>query len=240
MVAAFGAALTTAPASIYEAADWWGGSVRGLRQLRKLVPARLAYFDRVIPDWSRRRVLDLGCGGGFMAEVLARRGAEVVGVDPCGVAIEAARAHAHASRLTIEYRVGRGEAVPVETGSVEIVVCVDVLEHVDDLDRVLREISRVLQPGGLFLFDTINRNAVAAFVMVTMAERVLRLLPRGTHDPAFFIQPHDLEAALVASGFEVAAPFVGLGPTGIDRKGDFRFGRLPTTALLYMGHARRR
>ncbi len=231
--------MTPSAPSIYEAEDWWDGSVRGLRQLRKLVPARFAYLDREIPDWHGLHVLDLGCGGGFMAEVLARHGAFVVGVDPCAGAIAVAERHAARAGLAIEYRVGQGESLPCSPSSADLVVCVDVLEHVDDLDCVLAEIGRVLRPGGLLMLDTINRTRVAAFVMVTMAERVLRLLPSGTHESARFIAPQDLAARLDALGFAVA-PFVGFGPTGLDRDLDFRFGRLPTLAIGYMGHARLR
>jgi 2-polyprenyl-6-hydroxyphenyl methylase/3-demethylubiquinone-9 3-methyltransferase len=103
---------------------------------------------------------------------------------------------------------------------------------------VLAEVRRVLKPGGWFLFDTINRNPLAALVVVTGAERVLGLLPRGAHDPAKFIRPAELRARLAALGFAVG-PFRGLGPTGIDRRGDFTFGLLPLTAVIYIGAARR-
>ena len=226
-------------ASIYAEGDWWGKAApRGLRQLRKLVPARFAYFDGVIADWTDLAVLDLGCGGGFMAEALALRGAAVVGIDPCASAIALACEHAHASGLAIDYRVGRGEAIPLDAGSVDVVVSVDVLEHVDSLEKVLGEIDRVLRPGGFILFDTVNDTRLAAFVMVTLAERVLRLLPAGTHERERFVTPHRLRAILVSLGFDVST-FVGFGPTGVDRELDFTFGQLPTRAILYMGHARR-
>ena len=224
-------------ASLYQAEDWWGGSVRGLRQLRKLVPARFAYFDDVVPDWRGLDVLDLGCGGGFMAEPLARRGAAVIGVDPCPQAVAAAARHARGTGLAIDYRVGAGERLPLSARTVDVVVCVDVLEHVDDLDAVLAEIARVLRPGGLLLFDTVAATRLAAFVLVTMAERVLRLLPSGTHEPARFVAATKFRARLVGLGFAVP-PFVGFGPRGLDRDLDFCFGRLATRAVLYMGHAR--
>jgi 2-polyprenyl-6-hydroxyphenyl methylase/3-demethylubiquinone-9 3-methyltransferase len=140
--------------------------------------------------------------------------------------------------LAIDYRVGSGEAIPLADGSVDCVVCVDVLEHVADIDRVLDEIVRVLKPDGLFLFDTINRTRLAAFVIVHLGESVLRLLPRGTHDPAKFITPAELAGALVARGFRVG-PFVGLGPCGLNRRLDFTFGRFPSVHIMYAGHARR-
>ncbi len=227
----------SAQASLYQAEDWWDGPVRGLRQLRKLVPARFAYFDRIVPDWRGLDVLDLGCGGGFMAEPLARRGAAVIGVDPCPQAVAAAARHARGTGLDIDYRVGAGEALPLADAAVDVVVCVDVLEHVDDIDAVLAEVARVLRPGGLLLFDTVAATRLAAFVLVTMAERVLRLLPPGTHEPTRFVAAAGFRARLVALGF-AAPPFVGFGPRGLDRDLDFCFGRLATRAVLYMGHAR--
>lgn len=226
--------------SIYRtyAANWWDGSQRFLRLLHNLVPARLSLFDEVVDTWHGESVLDLGCGGGFMAEALAQRGANVIGVDPVEAAVAAARAHAGEAGLAIDYRVGSGEAIPLADGSIDCVVCVDVLEHVADIDRVLDEIVRVLKPNGLFLFDTINRTMLAAFVIVQLGESVLRLLPRGTHDPAKFITPAELSGKLVARGLSVG-PFVGLGPCGLNRRLDITFGRLPSVQIMYAGYARK-
>ena len=132
--------------------------------------------------------------------------------------------------------VGVGEALPYGDASFDAVVCVDVLEHVADLAQVIREIARVLKPGGVFCFDTINRNPLASFAVVTMAEDVLRLLPRGTHDPAMFIKPQDLLDELQSPGL-APGPITGFGPRGINRRGDPTFGRLPFTGIIYMGVA---
>lgn len=215
---------------------WWSGSVKALRLLRNLVPARLRFFDPIVGDWSERRVLDLGCGGGFMCEALARRGARVTGVDPCRAALDAARVHGASERLETDYREGRGEAIPLGDASVDVVVCVDVLEHVDDLPRVLSEVARVLRPGGVFLFDTVNRTWLARAALITLGEQVLRLLPRGTHDPERFIAPGRLRALLEERRFSVGR-FVGLAPTGLDRNLDLTFGRVPTRHVLYLGSA---
>lgn len=225
--------------SVYRtyADDWWNGRHRWLRILQSLVPPRLEYFAAVVGDWRGKAVLDLGCGGGFMAEALAARGATVIGVDPSEPAIEIARSHAAASNLNIDYRVGVGENLPAESRCVDCIVCVDVLEHVDDLDGVLEEIRRVLKPGGLFLFDTVNRTLLASLVFVTFGEQILRIVPRGVHDPAKFIKPSELRTKLAQRGFEVGR-FAGLGPRGLNRRLDFTFGRLPTTSVSYMGHAR--
>lgn len=225
--------------TIYDtvADHWWSDDIRWVRTLKNLVPGRLAWFDRQI-DWQGKAVLDLGCAGGFMAEALAARGAQVTGIDPAEGAIEAARAHARAAGLRIGYDVGVGEALPYERDSFEAVVCVDVLEHVADLNKVLSEVARTLRPGGLFLFDTINRNLLARLATITIAEDMLRLLPRGIHDPAMFIKPAELRGAMQGAGL-VPGAITGLGPRGINRRFDLTFGPLPLTAVLYMGVARK-
>ena len=214
---------------------WWSDGIRWVRTLKNLVPGRLKWFDQHI-DWQGKDVLDLGCAGGFMAEALAERGAHVTGIDPASDAIDAARDHARAGKLRIAYDVGVGEALPYDDASFDAVVCVDVLEHVADLHRVLSEIARTMRPGGLLLFDTINRNPLARFASITIAEDMLRLLPRGTHDPAMFIKPKELRAAFQGVGL-VPGPITGLGPRGLNRRLDLTFGPLPSTAILYMGIA---
>ena len=225
--------------TIYDryAAHWWDGSVRWLRVLQNLVPARMQYFDATI-DWRGKAVLDLGCGGGFMSEALARRGALVTGIDPAASAIAIAERHAAAQGLTITYVAASGERLPVPDQSMDHVVCVDVLEHVTDLGAVLDEISRALRPGGYLAFDTINRNFLARFVIVILGERLIRLLPRGTHDAAMFITPRELEDLLRARGFTTCT-MTGLGPRGINRRLDITFGRLPVLTIQYMGLAKR-
>ncbi len=225
--------------SIYdEVADkWWSDDIRWVRTLKNLVPGRLAFFDRHV-EWDGARVLDLGCAGGFMAEPLARRGARVTGLDPAEEAIRAARAHAEQEGLSIRYDVGEGEAMSYGDAAFDIVVCVDVLEHVRDRSQVLSEVARVLAPGGAFLFDTINRNRVARFGAITMAEDVLGLLPQGTHDPEMFITPDELRGELEAAGLE-PGPFTGLGPRGLTRRLDMTFGPLPMKTVQYMGLARK-
>ena len=225
--------------TIYDrvANHWWSDDIRWVRTLKNLVPGRLKWFDRQI-DWQGKAVLDLGCAGGFMAEALAARGAHVTGIDPAADAIDAARAHARTTGLRIGYDVGVGEALPYDDSSFDAVVCVDVLEHVADLRRVLAEVARTLRPGGLFLFDTINRNPLARLATITIAEDLLRLLPRGTHDPAMFIKPRELRAAMHGAGL-VPGVMTGLGPRGVNRRFDLTFGPLPITAILYMGTARK-
>jgi 2-polyprenyl-6-hydroxyphenyl methylase/3-demethylubiquinone-9 3-methyltransferase len=226
--------------TIYDkvADQWWSDDVRWIRTLKNLVPGRLRWMDKKI-DWAGKKVLDLGCAGGFMAEALDERGAIVTGIDPAEEAIAAARAHARQTARNIQYDIGVGEALPYEDGSFDAVVCVDVLEHVADLEKTIGEIARVLKPGGLFLFDTINRNPIARFATITMAEDILRLLPRGTHDPDMYIKPKEIRSLFAEAGLEPDR-FTGLGPRGINRRFDLTFGPLPMTAILYMGTAQKR
>ena len=155
-----------------------------------------------------------------------------MGIDPSVEAISAARRHAAVRDVDIDYRVGVGETLDLESNSIDVVVCVDVLETLD-------EIARVLRPGGTFAFDTINRNGLSRFLVVTMAENVLSLLPRGAHDPNLFIKPSELERELYAREFENIC-FSGLGPTGLNNKLDFTFGRVPSTLVQYIGTAQLR
>ncbi len=225
--------------TIYDtvAAQWWSDDIRWVRTLKNLVPGRLAWFDRHV-QWSGTAVLDVGCAGGFMAEAMAAKGAAVTGIDPASQAIEAARAHAVISGYDIQYDVGIGEELPYADASFDTVVCVDVLEHVTDLKKVVSEIARVLKPGGVFLYDTINRNVISRLATITVAEDILGLLPKGTHDPALFITPDEMRGALETAGL-VAGPLKGLGPRGLNRRGDFVFGPVPLLAVIYMGVARK-
>lgn len=229
--------------------QWWSGETAWVRTLANMAPARMRFFDKIVAGsaggseagaggWKGARVLDLGCAGGFMAEDIAKRGAIVSGVDPAAAAIASASRHARESGLEIDYRVGVGEALPYEDASFDHAVCVDVLEHVEDLGKVLDEVRRVLKPGGFFLFDTINRNPIASFVVVTAGESILGLLPKGTHDPAMFIKPSELSAALGQRGFSMGR-LKGLGPAGMNRRLDFTFAILPSTMIIYIGSAQR-
>lgn len=225
--------------TIYDdvAANWWSDDIRWVRTLKNLVPGRLKWFDQHV-DWDGMAVLDLGCAGGFMAEALATRGAKVSGIDPAAQAINAGRAHADETGLRIRYDVGVGEVLPYEDMAFDAVVCVDVLEHVSDLTKVLAEVARVLKPGGVFFFDTINRNRLSRFATITVAEDILRLLPKGTHDPETFIRPAESSDAIEKAGL-VGGPMTGLGPRGINRRGDVTFGPLPLRTVIYMGIARK-
>jgi len=195
------------------AKDWWA-EVGPFAALRDLCEPRLAFARSFVPDWKGLKVCDVGCGGGFASEALAREGAEVTGVDIAKQALAVARDHAAASGLSINYQFASAENLPFDDASFDVVACFDVLEHVPDFAQVVREARRVLRPGGLFLFDTQNRNPLSSFVMITLLENLLGAVPKGTHDPRMFIKPDEMRESLASAGF--APPtLVGLRPIGV-------------------------
>ena len=181
------------------ASEWWDKAAT-VAPLDRLNPLRFLFFDRYIPIWQGLRVLDLGCGGGFTCEFLAKRGAIVTGLDLSAACIEAASLHAGKAGLSIRYQQGKGESLPFENSAFDVVVCVDVLEHVESPAQTIAEVSRVLQPGGQFCFDTINRTWQSKLVMIWLLENILRQIPCGIHDWQKFITPTELNAVLTQQG----------------------------------------
>jgi len=184
-----------------EQADQWWSETATIFPLSQLNPLRFQYFDRDVPDWRELRVLDVGCGGGYTCEFLARRGAEVTGIDQSLKCIEVARAHATSNGFSIDYCAGVGEKLPFAAAQFDVVLCVDVLEHVQSAAATVTEISRVLKPGGLFCFDTINRTWQSRWLMIWLLEDMLRQIPRGVHDWRKFIPPEALHDWLEQTGF---------------------------------------
>jgi 2-polyprenyl-6-hydroxyphenyl methylase/3-demethylubiquinone-9 3-methyltransferase len=185
------------------AASWWDDS-NPLAILRTAVnPVRFTYFRDVLIrkltlEPARLRLLDVGCGGGFLAEEFAGLGCRVTGIDPSAPTIEAAAAHAREYGLDIDYRVGSGERLPVGDARFDVVSCCDVLEHVTDLEAVIAQMARVLRPGGVFLYDTINRTLRSKIGIIKMTQewRLTRVVPDHFHVWEMFITPAELEAAL--------------------------------------------
>lgn len=199
------------------APSWWDESGPLYALHPSVNTARLEYvlatLERQLTVGSQR-VLDLGCGGGFVSEALAVRGHEVCGVDPSQASIEVARAHALESKLSIDYRLGYGEDLPLPAVSVDAVCCLDVLEHVGDFGAVLKEVARVLRPGGVFIFDTINRTLKSRFVIAFLLQDfwLTRLVPKRLHDPRLFITPSELRLGMTRHGMETLE-LVGMAPS---------------------------
>ena len=199
------------------AAEWWdprGSSA----MLHRLNPARLAYLRRQVDaHWhgdaaafaplAGKRVLDMGCGAGLLAEPLARLGAAVTGVDAAPEVIAAARAHDAASGLAIDYRTGGVEAIAGE--QFDLVVSFEVIEHVPDAGAFVRALAAALAPGGLLLMSTPNRTALSRVAMIGIAEGTGQI-PRGTHDWHKFLTPDQLTALMADAGL-VVTDVQGLG-----------------------------
>jgi 2-polyprenyl-6-hydroxyphenyl methylase/3-demethylubiquinone-9 3-methyltransferase len=192
------------------AAEWWDPAGK-FRPLHLMNPCRLDYIvDQVAAEFGRDpkrphpfeglRLLDIGCGGGLLAEPMARLGAEVVGVDAAAGNIPVARLHAEQSGLAIDYRVGTAEALAAAGESFDAVLAMEIIEHVADPATFLVACRALLKPGGLMVASTINRNPKSFLVAIVGAEHVLRWLPRGTHDWSKFITPTELDALLRGAG----------------------------------------
>jgi 2-polyprenyl-6-hydroxyphenyl methylase/3-demethylubiquinone-9 3-methyltransferase len=207
------------------AGEWWSDS-SWLSLLRTgMNEGRFAYFRRVLAergvDPRACRALDVGCGGGFLAEEFARIGCQVTGVDLSEATLQVARAHAAQGGLQIRYLRASGDDLPFPDASFDLIICCDVLEHVPDVERVVREGARVLRPGGIYLFDTINRTLRSNLVSIKLLQEWAALIPREVHDWKMFIKPHELRQIFAKSGL-VPRPVVGLQP----RISPFRLGRL--------------
>ena len=189
------------------AATWWN-STGPMRPLHVINALRLGYvleqiahrFVRPLGDLNRLRVADIGCGAGLMCEPLAARGAHVVGVDAAAKNIAAARLHANESCLNIDYRVGEPAAVLREAEAFDVLLLLEVVEHVDNLQAFVRKAAEHLKPGGLLLVSTINRTPRSFVTAIVGAEYILRVLPRGTHRWAQFVRPVELQQAALACG----------------------------------------
>ena len=189
------------------AATWWN-SAGPMRPLHVVNGLRLGYvleqiaqhFGRPVGDLHQLRIADIGCGGGLMCEPLAGRGAHVVGVDAAAKNVAAARLHAGVGRLDIDYRVGEPDAALRDGEAFDVLLLLEVVEHVDNVKAFVREAALHLKPGGLMLVSTINRTPRSFVTAIVGAEYVFRVLPRGTHRWAQFVRPHELARSALDCG----------------------------------------
>lgn len=189
--------------------DLWWDEDQPLHAIRTaLNPGRLAYIRQVLADLHLRpaelQALDVGCGGGLLAEEMAGLGFSVTGVDPSEPSLETARAHAAQAGLHIDYRRGKAEALPCGDGTFDVVYCCDVLEHVDSVDQAIAEVARVLKPGGVYIFDTINRTFPSRLVYIKLFQewRWTNWMPANLHTWDKFIRPTELRELFVKHGLE--------------------------------------
>ncbi len=201
------------------AGEWWDTHGK-MAVLHKFNPVRLAYIRdaacrrfgrdaKLPPCLDGLRILDIGCGGGILCEPLARLGAAVVGADPSTANIEAARLHAEGNGLAIDYRTTAAEALADAGERFDIVLAMEVVEHVADIALFVRRCAEMVKPGGLMITATINRTLKSFALAIVGAEYVLRWLPRGTHQWDKFVTPNELEIALARAGLQV------VGATGV-------------------------
>ena len=183
-------------------ADRWWNPKEKVYTLNHINKPRFEFFDRYVSNWQGLKVLDVGCGGGFSSEFMAAKGVVVSGIDQSAKCIQAAQKHAESNGFKIDYRQAVAEKIPYGNATFDAVVCVDVLEHVDNVEQVILEVYRVLKPNGLFLFDTINRTFKSRLVMIWLLENILMQIDRGVHDWNKFIQPEELTQWLHAAGFK--------------------------------------
>jgi len=196
---------------VYDAAgeSWWQPDSSFYQLKVSFNPVRVGYarrkfFDEFHLNPSGKQALEVGCGGGLMCEEIARLGFDVTGIDPSAPSLEAAIRHARASGLEIRYERAAGESLPYRDQSFDVVFCFDVLEHVRDLPQVIREIARVLKPGGVFCYDTINRTWLSYLVAVKIGQdwRRWAFMPPNLHVWEMFIKPREMKSLLRENGLE--------------------------------------
>ncbi len=181
---------------------WWDPESE-FKPLHQINPLRLDWIDAIAP-LNGRNVLDVGCGGGILAEAMARRGARVKGIDLSEKALKVAQLHRMESRVAVDYEAVSAEALAEsESATYDVITCMELLEHVPDPGSLVRACSRLARPGGEVFFSTINRNLKSYVFAVIGAEYVLKLLPKGTHDYLKFVKPSELARHCRAAGLEV-------------------------------------
>ena len=183
---------------------WWDPTSE-FRPLHEINPLRLAHIEKLAGSLAGRRIVDVGCGGGILAEAMAARGAQVTGIDLADKPLKVAMLHGKESGTQVEYRLVSAEALADESpASFDIVTCMEMLEHVPDPASTVAACARLVRPGGWVFFSTINRNPKAFLFAIVGAEYVLNLLPKGTHEYAKFLRPSELVAHCRAAGLEPA------------------------------------
>lgn len=194
------------PAELQKFSDlahrWWDPESE-FKPLHQINPLRLEWIDSTV-QLNGKKVVDIGCGGGILAESMAARGAQVTGVDLSEKALGVARLHLYESGQTVDYRLISAEDISREApGSFDVVTCMEMLEHVPDPASTIRACAALVKPGGYVFFSTLNRNIKAYLMAVVGAEYILNLLPKGTHEYAKFIKPSELARYVREAGLDV-------------------------------------
>jgi 2-polyprenyl-6-hydroxyphenyl methylase/3-demethylubiquinone-9 3-methyltransferase len=186
-----------------ELAHRWWDTGSEFRPLHEINPLRLEWINARAP-LAGKRVIDVGCGGGILSESMARKGADVTGIDLSDKALKVADLHSLESGIQVRYeKIAAEDMAAREAGSYDVVTCMEMLEHVPDPASIVRACGALLKPGGQAFFSTLNRNPKAYLFAILGAEYLLRLLPRGTHDYAKFITPAELSRFIRETGLEL-------------------------------------
>lgn len=192
-----------------ELAHRWWDPTSEFRPLHEINPLRLEWINARAP-LRGKKVIDIGCGGGILAESMARKGADVTGIDLSEKALKVADLHSLESEVSVRYKhIAAEDMAAQEPGQYDVVTCMEMLEHVPDPASIVRAAAALVKPGGLVFFSTLNRNPKAYLFAVVGAEYLLRMLPKGTHDYAKFITPAELSQFVREAGMNVDA-FKGL------------------------------
>jgi 2-polyprenyl-6-hydroxyphenyl methylase/3-demethylubiquinone-9 3-methyltransferase len=224
------------------AEEWWDPNGK-FAPLHRLNPTRLGYIrDRAAGHWQRDplsgsplqglSLLDIGCGGGLLCEPMARLGAAVTGIDAAQRNIATARLHAEGQGLAIDYRETTAEALAAEGRQFDIVLALEIIEHVADVDLFLRSCGHLTKPGGLVFLSTLNRTAKAWALAIAGAEYLLRWLPRGTHDWKKFLKPSEVVRGLRSGGVETQE-IVGVVYSPLSRAWSLNKRDLDVNYMLY-------
>jgi 2-polyprenyl-6-hydroxyphenyl methylase/3-demethylubiquinone-9 3-methyltransferase len=184
---------------------WWDPESE-FKPLHDINPLRMEWIDTVTGSLAGKRVLDVGCGGGILAEAMAVRGANVTGIDLGEKALGVAKLHRLESGVTVDYRLIAAEALAAEApGAFDVVTCMELLEHVPDPGAIVAACAALVIPGGTVVFSTLNRNPKSYLFAIVGAEYLLQLLPKGTHDWAKFLRPAELAAFARRAGLDLVA-----------------------------------
>jgi 2-polyprenyl-6-hydroxyphenyl methylase/3-demethylubiquinone-9 3-methyltransferase len=213
---------------------WWDPT-SDFKPLHDINPLRLGYIDERCGGLAGKTALDVGCGGGILAEAMAQRGARVIGIDLSEKALAVARLHQVESGISVDYRLISAEALVAEAaGCFDVVTCMELLEHVPEPASTIAACARLVSPSGIVVFSTINRNAKAYVLAIVGAEYVLKLLPRGTHDYARLLKPSEVAAFARKAGLETDA-LIGMSYNALTKA--YRLG--PDTSVNYIATFRR-
>ncbi len=215
------------------ASRWWDAD-GDMRPLHDLNPVRLEYVERAGP-LAGKTIVDVGCGGGLLAEAMARKGGKVLGIDLASELLDVARLHATQAGVAVDYERHSAEALAeARPGGFELVTCMEMLEHVPDPAAVIGALARLVKPGGDVFVSTLNRTPRAYFFAVLGAEYLLRILPAGTHSYEKFIRPSELVQWAKDEGLQL------VDVTGLDYDPFTRHARLTNDARVnYLVHLRR-